>query len=85
MLTPRVVTGKVAVLALAATFTVAGTEAAPLLLCSETVMPPAGAGPAMVTVPVDELGPATVVGFTLTDEIASGLMVSVAGVGVTEL
>jgi len=85
VLTPRVVTGKVAELALAATFTLVGTVAALLLLCSETVMPPAGAGPAMVTVPVDGLGPATAVGFTLTDEIASGLIVSVAGVGVTEL
>jgi len=85
VLTPRVVTGKVAELALAATFTLVGTVAALLLLCSETVMPPAGAGPAMVTVPVDGLGPATAVGFTLTDEIASGLIVSVPGVGVTEL
>jgi len=86
LLTPRVVTGKVAVLALAATFTLIGTVAALVgLLCRVTVMPPAGAGPAMVTVPVDGLGPATAVGLTLTDEIASGLMVSAAGVGVTEL
>jgi len=83
--TAVVVIGKVALVALAATFTLVPTEAALLLLCSETVMPPAGAGPAMVTVPVDGLGPATAVGLTLTDEIASGLIVSVAGVGVTEL
>src|SRR5208282_966474 len=56
--TASVVIGKVALVALAATFTPAPTVAALLLLCSETVMPPAGAGPARVTVPVDGLGPA---------------------------
>ena len=71
-----VVTVKVALVALAATFTEAGTEAALLLLCSETVMPPDGAGPARVKVPVDEVGPTTAVGLTLTAD-SSGLTVSV--------
>lgn len=85
VVTATVVMVKVALVAPAATLTLAGTEAALPLLCSETVAPPAGAGPDKVTAPVDEVGPTTAVGLTLTDEIVSGLMVSVAGVGVTEL
>jgi len=41
-------------------------------------MPPAGAAPLIVTVPVDGLGPTTVVGFRLKPVRAAGLMVRVA-------
>jgi hypothetical protein len=84
VLTATVVTVKVALLALAATFTLAGTLALVLLLCSETEML-LGVGPDRVTVPVDEFGPTTVVGFKVTEESVSGLMVSVAAGGVTVL
>ena len=77
VVTATVVTVKVALLALAATLTLVGTVAALLLLCSVTVMPPVGAGPVSVTVPVEELPPTTEVGFTLTAESAGGLTVSV--------
>jgi len=57
----------VAVVAFAATVTLAGTVAAAvLLLLSVTTAPPAGAAALKVTVPVDELPPVTVVGFRLT-------------------
>ena len=59
-----VVTWKVALEAPAATVTLAGTCAAVLLLVSVTVTPPVGAAPLSVTVPVDELPPVTIVGFT---------------------
>lgn len=68
---------KVVLVALAATLTLAGTVAALLLLCNETEMPPVGAGPVSVTVPVEELPPTTDVGFMLTPESAGGLTVSV--------
>ena len=42
-----------------------GTEAAPLLLERLTSMPPAGAGEARVTVPVEGLPPVTDVGFSV--------------------
>ena len=77
VVTATVVTVKVALVALAATLTLAGTVAALLLLCSETEMPPVGAGPVRVTVPVEELPPTTDVGFMLTAESAGGLTVSV--------
>ena len=75
---------KVALLAFAATFTLGGMLALPLLLPSETEML-LGAGPDRVTVPVDDPGPTTVEGFKLTEVTVSGLMVSVAAGGVTEL
>lgn len=61
--TDVVVTVKFAVALPAATVTLAGTVAA-LLLESVTLIPPAGAGPLSVTVPVDGLPPVTWVGFT---------------------
>ena len=60
----------------------AGTCADPLLLCSATTKPPAGAGPDRVTVPLDGLPPTTVLGdkLTLLTEvvIGTGLMVRTA-------
>ena len=77
-----VVTWNVALVAPAATVTVAGTCAAVvLLLVRDTVAPPLGAAPLSVTVPVDELPPVTLVGFTETedrDTDAAGFTVSVA-------
>jgi len=59
----------VAVIAPAATVTLAGTcAAAVLLLLNPTVAPPVGAAPLNVTVPVDEVPPVTLVGFTVTDD-----------------
>lgn len=75
---------KVALVAPCATATLAGTVAAPLLLDSDTDIPPAGAAPLSVTVPFDAEPPVTVVGFTDTaDSVgvgvpASGRTVSVA-------
>jgi hypothetical protein len=64
-----VLTVKVALLAPARTITLEGTRAAPLLLESRTVAPPAGAGPLRVTVPVEDCAPpVTLVGFSSSDE-----------------
>jgi hypothetical protein len=64
--TPEVPIVKLAVVAFAATVTLAGTVAAEvLLLLRLTVVPPAAAGPVRVTVPVDEAPPGTEEGFTL--------------------
>jgi len=75
--TAFVVMIKVAVVAPAATVTLAGVVAAAVLLEeSVTSTPPPGAGPVRVTVPVDEAGPTTLVGFTVTDvKAAAGLTV----------
>lgn len=59
-----VVTVNVAVVAFAATVTLAGTCAAALLLDNVTTAPPAGAAELNVTVPVDGLPPVTLVGFS---------------------
>ena len=59
---------KVAVVALAATVTLAGTcAAAELLLDRVTTAPPAGAGPFRVTVPVEVLPPIVEVGLSVTE------------------
>ena len=80
--TVTVVTVRVAVVAPAATVTLAGTVAAEVLLLeSVTTAPPAGAAALKVTVPVDELPPVTLAGFTLklaSDTTAAGFTVSVA-------
>jgi len=53
----------------AATVTLEGTLAAPLLLESLTVAPPAGAGALSVTVPVEDCRPpTTLVGFSVSEE-----------------
>ena len=57
-------TVKVAVVELAGTVTLEGTVAAAVLaLDSETIAPPAGAGPVKITVPVEGVPPMTDVGF----------------------
>jgi hypothetical protein len=67
--TDWVATVNVALVAPAATVTLAGTVAtAVLLLVSVTTVPPVGAAPVKVTVPVEEAGPTTLVGFTDTDD-----------------
>jgi hypothetical protein len=66
--TGLVVTVNVALVAFSATFTLAGTCAAPVLLLDKvTIAPPAGAGPFRVTVPVAVLPPRTDAGFTVTE------------------
>jgi len=84
-ITALVLTVKLALVVPAATVTLAGVLAAPvLLLDSETTAPPDGAGPLNVTVPVELcVPPVTVVGFKLRAERvigggAAGLTVNVA-------
>ena len=76
--TAVVVMVKVADVAPAATLTLAGTVAEVLLLERLTLRPPVGAALPRVTVPVDELPPATDVGFTATDETTGGFTVNAA-------
>ena len=76
--TAVVVTVKVAVVAPAATVTLAGTVAAALLLDKVTDSPPVGAALPKVTVPVDEVPPVTEVGFIVTDETTGGFTVNTA-------
>ena len=66
-----VVAVKVALVAPAATVTLAGTDAALELSESETTAPPLGAAALSVTVPVEELPPVTLVGFTATPDSAA--------------
>jgi hypothetical protein len=49
-----------------------------LLLLRVTTAPPVGAGPFIVTVPVDELPPVTVVGLRLTEAGAGAATVKAA-------
>lgn len=77
--TTTVVTVNVALVAPAETVTVAGTVAAAVLLdVRVTDIPPAGAAPLSVTVPVEGDPPATVDGFNETTETVVGLIVRVA-------
>ena len=70
MLTDEVVTVKFAALALAGIVIDAGTWAAAMLLARFTAIPPAGAAPVSVTVPVIEAPPVTDEGVTVTVERA---------------
>jgi hypothetical protein len=78
--TPEVFTGKVALVVPAATVTLEGTLATPVLLLeSRTCAPPAGAGPLSVTVPVEELPPGTFEGLRVSEErVGSGEGVTVS-------
>jgi len=68
VVTDVVPTVKVALVAPAATVTLAGTVAAALLLESATAAPPAGAGAVKLIVPVEELPPPTLAGLRDTVE-----------------
>ena len=71
-LTTLVLTANVALLAPAATVTLAGVLATVVLLLeSATCMPPAGAGLLNVTVPVEELPPTTLAGFKESEASAT--------------
>jgi len=70
--TALVLTVNVALVAPATTVTLEGTRAAPLLLESATVAPPAGAAPLSVTVPVEEFPPVTLVGFSPSEARVGG-------------
>ena len=82
--TDVVVIVKVALVAPAGTVTLAGTVVVLELAESDTDAPPAGAAALNVTVPVEELPPATLVGLSESAESvatgggAGGLIVSVA-------
>jgi hypothetical protein len=77
--TPLVVIVKVALVAPAATVTLAGTTAAAVLLLDKvTTAPPAGALPVRVTVPVELFPPTTDVGVLVRVESTGGFTTSVA-------
>jgi hypothetical protein len=84
LLTVVVETGNVALVEPAGTSTLAGADAAAELSDSDTVTPPLGAAALNVTVPLEELPPTTLVGFSDTEESVGpppppdGLIVSVA-------
>jgi len=83
VITALVLTVNVALVPPAGTVTLEGTLAAPLLLESVTVAPPAGAAPVSVTVPVEDCTPpTTLVGFTESEERVGGG--GAAGVTVSE-
>ena len=76
--TPEVVIVNVAVLLPDVTVTLVGVVAEELLSDNVTTVPPEGAGPLIVTVPVDELPPTTEVGFRVTELSVGAVIVSVA-------
>ena len=76
--TGLVVIGKVVVLDPAGTVTVALTDAAELLLPSETTVPLGPALPLRVTVPVEEAPPVTLAGLTDSEAIVAAFTVNVA-------
>ena len=69
VVTALVLTVNVALLAPAATVTVAGTVAVDVLLLErETTAPPVGAGPLSITVPAEGDPPVALVGFSVSEE-----------------
>lgn len=76
--TPLVVIVKVAVRFPPVTVTLDGVVADVLLSDKVTTVPPEGAGPLNVTVPVDELPPTTLVGLIVTELNVDGLIVKPA-------
>jgi hypothetical protein len=76
--TGKVVMVKVAVVAPPGTVTVAGVTALDELELSVTDMPAAGAAMKIVTVPLDEVPPTTVVGLRVSPVSSGGLIVKVA-------
>jgi hypothetical protein len=69
VVTALVLTVNVALLAPAATVTLAGTVAAAVLsLIREMAAPPLGAGPLRVTVPVEDDPPVTLIGLSAIEE-----------------
>lgn len=79
MRTIDVLTVKVALTLPAGIITTDGTLADPLPLESVTCVPPAGAGPLSVTVPVDDSKPPmTLVGFSISEETVTGRGVTVS-------
>jgi len=75
--TAEVVIANVAVVLPAATVMPAGAWATlVLLLDNATVIPPVGAAPLSVTVPVDEVPPVTPVGLTVTEVRFTALAVT---------
>jgi hypothetical protein len=72
--TGSVLTVKVAVVHAAGMVTLDGTIAAELLLDRNTTIPPAGAGPSSVTVPVEEPPPVTPDGLNVSDISVGGTM-----------
>ena len=71
--TALVLTVNVALLAPAATVTLAGTVAVDVLLERATAAPPVRAGPLSVTVPVEDCAPpVALVGFTISEERVGG-------------
>jgi hypothetical protein len=78
-ITVVVVSVKLALEFPAITLTLAGRVAEELLLFKATDIPPLGAGALKVTVPVDEVPPVTIVGFSDTADIAAMLDVMASG------
>ena len=78
--TELVLTVKVALLAPAGMFTLAGTVAATVLLLERVTTAPDGAAALSVTVPWDVLPPTTLVGFSVNELTAEAVVTeSVAG------
>lgn len=79
VLTGLVVTVKVALVAPAATVTLPGTVATPVLLLErEMTAPPLGAGAPNVTVPVEALPPVTLDGLSVREVRVDGVTMSKA-------